>query len=198
MLRRLGLFSLVLVAAVALTPTADAQSHFKRGDANSDAQLNIGDAVFMLSALFSGGQQPPCMDAADVNDDGTYKDGDPNALYENRGDGTFHDITPSLPEEAKLGFTFLGSWIDLDHDGGLDVVAAGASPDLGGQAPMADALWAGNPDGDDFILWPGSAMAGDTAANYFKRTEMIAGVQDMRFQELMPDALLWLGVRKIE
>jgi GTP cyclohydrolase II len=39
---------------------------------------------------------------------------------------------------------------------------------------------------------------GDTAMNYFKRTEMIAGVQDMRFQELMPDPLLWLGVRRID
>jgi len=39
---------------------------------------------------------------------------------------------------------------------------------------------------------------GDSAQNYFKRTEMIAGVQDMRFQELMPDALLWLGVKKID
>ena len=39
---------------------------------------------------------------------------------------------------------------------------------------------------------------GDSSQNYFKRTEMIAGVQDMRFQELMPDALLWLGVRKID
>ena len=41
-------------------------------------------------------------------------------------------------------------------------------------------------------------QGGDTAQNYFKRTEMIAGVQDMRFQELMPDALLWLGVTKID
>ena len=39
---------------------------------------------------------------------------------------------------------------------------------------------------------------GDTAMNYFKRTEMIAGVQDMRFQELMPDPLLWLGVKRID
>jgi len=39
---------------------------------------------------------------------------------------------------------------------------------------------------------------GDTAANYFKRTEMIAGVQDMRFQELMPDPLHWLGVTRID
>jgi len=39
---------------------------------------------------------------------------------------------------------------------------------------------------------------GDSAQNYFKRTEVIAGVQDMRFQELMPDPLLWLGVTKID
>ena len=38
---------------------------------------------------------------------------------------------------------------------------------------------------------------GDTAARYFARTECVAGVQDMRFQELMPDVLHWLGVRKI-
>jgi GTP cyclohydrolase II len=38
---------------------------------------------------------------------------------------------------------------------------------------------------------------GDRAATYFLRTECVAGVQDMRFQELMPDVLHWLGVRKI-
>jgi GTP cyclohydrolase II len=38
---------------------------------------------------------------------------------------------------------------------------------------------------------------GDSATNYFLRTECVAGVQDMRFQELMPDVLQWLGVRKI-
>ncbi len=38
---------------------------------------------------------------------------------------------------------------------------------------------------------------GDTADKYFTRTECVAGVQDMRFQELMPDVLHWLGVRKI-
>lgn len=39
---------------------------------------------------------------------------------------------------------------------------------------------------------------GDTAATYFQRTECVAGVQDMRFQELMPDILHWLGVTKID
>ncbi|RZT15834.1 GTP cyclohydrolase II [Mycobacterium sp. BK558] len=38
---------------------------------------------------------------------------------------------------------------------------------------------------------------GDTADQYFARTECVAGVQDMRFQELMPDVLHWLGVTKI-
>lgn len=38
---------------------------------------------------------------------------------------------------------------------------------------------------------------GDTAAKYFERTECVAGVQDMRFQELMSDVLHWLGVTKV-
>ncbi|VEG55146.1 GTP cyclohydrolase II [Mycolicibacterium aurum] len=40
-------------------------------------------------------------------------------------------------------------------------------------------------------------VGGDTADRYFARTECVAGVQDMRFQELMPDVLHWLGVTKI-
>ena len=40
-------------------------------------------------------------------------------------------------------------------------------------------------------------VGGDTADKYFYRTECVAGVQDMRFQELMPDVLHWLGVKKI-
>src|SRR5690606_2243568 len=39
---------------------------------------------------------------------------------------------------------------------------------------------------------------GDRADQYFARTECIAGVQDMRFQELMPDVLHWLGITKID
>ena len=39
---------------------------------------------------------------------------------------------------------------------------------------------------------------GDTASQYFARTECVAGVQDVRFQELMPDVLNWLGVSTID
>ncbi|HVI33941.1 GTP cyclohydrolase II [Phenylobacterium sp.] len=39
---------------------------------------------------------------------------------------------------------------------------------------------------------------GDQAATYFERTECVAGVQDARFQQLMPDIIHWLGIRRID
>ncbi|MBP6218759.1 MAG: GTP cyclohydrolase II [Oligoflexales bacterium] len=39
---------------------------------------------------------------------------------------------------------------------------------------------------------------GDQAKTYFERTECVAGVQDMRFQEMMPDVLHWLGITHID
>jgi GTP cyclohydrolase II len=39
---------------------------------------------------------------------------------------------------------------------------------------------------------------GDAAATYFERTECVAGVQDARFQELMPDVIHWLGISRID
>jgi GTP cyclohydrolase II len=39
---------------------------------------------------------------------------------------------------------------------------------------------------------------GDIASAYFERTECVAGVQDARFQQLMPDVIHWLGLRRID
>ena len=39
---------------------------------------------------------------------------------------------------------------------------------------------------------------GDRADTYFRRTECVAGVQDMRVQELMPDVFHWLGITHID
>ncbi|MEN3286704.1 MAG: hypothetical protein V7634_1004 [Bradyrhizobium sp.] len=39
---------------------------------------------------------------------------------------------------------------------------------------------------------------GDAAAAYFERTECVAGVQDARFQQLMPDVINWLGISRID
>ncbi|MGE4130441.1 MAG: GTP cyclohydrolase II [Bdellovibrionales bacterium] len=38
---------------------------------------------------------------------------------------------------------------------------------------------------------------GDTAATYFHRTECVAGTEDARFQEFMPDCLHFFGIEKI-
>jgi GTP cyclohydrolase II len=39
---------------------------------------------------------------------------------------------------------------------------------------------------------------GDAAVAYFERTECVAGVQDARFQQLMPDVIHWLGLKRID
>jgi GTP cyclohydrolase II len=39
---------------------------------------------------------------------------------------------------------------------------------------------------------------GDDASAYFERTECVAGVQDARFQQLMPDVIHWLGLKRID
>jgi GTP cyclohydrolase II len=41
-------------------------------------------------------------------------------------------------------------------------------------------------------------VGGDRAETYFARTECVAGVQDMRFQQLMPDVFHWLGITRID
>eukprot|EP00398_MALV-I-01_sp_L67-1_P000999 gene999-125_t len=44
----------------------------------------------------------------------------------------------------------------------------------------------------------GNQQGGDTAEKYFHQTESIAGIRDARFQEMMPDALHWIGVKRID
>lgn len=39
---------------------------------------------------------------------------------------------------------------------------------------------------------------GDRPEMYFHQTESIAGIRDARFQEMMPDVLLWLGISRID
>ena len=41
-------------------------------------------------------------------------------------------------------------------------------------------------------------QGGDRAEAYFQRTECVAGTADMRFQQLMPDVLHWLGIARID
>ena len=50
---------------------------FIRGDANSDGQVDLSDAIYILNWLFLGEQGPECWDRADANDDGVLDISDP-------------------------------------------------------------------------------------------------------------------------
>ena len=50
---------------------------FRRGDVNKDGGVTMSDAIWILNALFSGGPQTECADAADVNDSGAADISDP-------------------------------------------------------------------------------------------------------------------------
>ncbi|KAF5382242.1 hypothetical protein D9757_008960 [Collybiopsis confluens] len=55
-----------------------------------------------------------------------------------------------------------------------------------------------------YLVYNLRKRGGDSADRYFKSTELVAGVKDMRFQAsfsssaLMPDVLHWLGITKID
>ncbi len=49
-----------------------------------------------------------------------------------------------------------------------------------------------------FLVYNARKRGGDNADGYFTRTECVAGVQDVRFQQLMPDVLHWLGITRID
>ncbi len=53
--------------------------HYKNGDANRDATLNVGDAVFVVNYIFKGGPAPNPLLAGDANCDRTVNIGD--AVY---------------------------------------------------------------------------------------------------------------------
>jgi hypothetical protein len=47
-------------------------TRFARGDADQNDALDMTDAIYILNALFYGGPQPACTDAADTQDDGIF------------------------------------------------------------------------------------------------------------------------------
>jgi hypothetical protein len=55
----------VLTCSVTVGGAAES---FRRGDADANGVVNITDSIFILNALFQGGTQPACPDAADTDD----------------------------------------------------------------------------------------------------------------------------------
>lgn len=72
---------------------------FRRGDANRDTTVNIADPIFILSALFSAGDLPSCLDAADANDDAKVDIADPVTILS----VLFAGLGPLLPAPNDCG-----------------------------------------------------------------------------------------------
>ena len=77
---------------------------FLRGDSNSDAEIDLSDAVYTLTWLFRQGPAPSCQDTADANDDSRLNITDPvyTLLSLCRGDPP---LPPPGPETCGPDFT---------------------------------------------------------------------------------------------
>jgi hypothetical protein len=84
---------------------------FRRGDANDDDGVNIADAIWILNALFSGGDQPGCTDSGDVNDSGTMDISDPVYLVNYLFVGTDFPPPPA-PGPAACGLDPTGDALE--------------------------------------------------------------------------------------
>ncbi len=74
-----------------------------RGDVNGDASINIADAVYLLSYLFSAGPSPAgCLAVGDANSDGTTNIADAIYLLDFLFVGGLPPAAPGYPTEACL------------------------------------------------------------------------------------------------
>ena len=72
---------------------------FRRGDANSDGFIDVGDAVYILQYLFSSGPPAACEEAIDIDASGQTDIADPVALLAH----LFNNGTPPAPPYPDCG-----------------------------------------------------------------------------------------------
>ncbi|MBI4607330.1 MAG: VCBS repeat-containing protein, partial [Planctomycetes bacterium] len=82
---------------------------FHRGDSNGDGGVDISDAVFTLGWLFSGGREPSCLEAANVDNGPAVDISDPIALL--------NYLFASGPAPREPGPTPEPCGLDPDPDG---------------------------------------------------------------------------------
>jgi hypothetical protein len=94
---------------VATPPTSPPPPTFRRGLCNGDGNFDIGDVIFLLGYLFSGGEAPGCHDSCDTNDDGDLNIGDGISMLGSLFSGTTPpappgpDVCGEDPTEDALG-----------------------------------------------------------------------------------------------
>ena len=118
-----------IVLAVFLCGVCQAQdASFIRGDANADGVYNISDGQYILNWLFNAGPVPPCLDAADLDDDNQIILNDATYIFSHISLG---GPAPKAPfpvcgfhsgglgcDESACGFDFIRG--DVNNDGIVD------------------------------------------------------------------------------
>ena len=87
---------------------------FVRGDGNSDGSINLTDGVIPLLYLFSGGDAPLCLDAADTNDTGNIEITDAIIIFSWLFSG---GAPPASPTPSSAGYLQEDCGVDETEDG---------------------------------------------------------------------------------
>ena len=82
-----------------ITISVDQHPVFQRGNANQDGNFDLSDGVFTLNYLFTGGDEPLCLDAADATDNGVVDLSDAVLTFNN----LFLGGPPPLPPHPDHG-----------------------------------------------------------------------------------------------
>jgi hypothetical protein len=56
-----------------LVPDECGETPFRRGDPNADGLIDASDAIFILSYVAAGGDRPACLQAADLDENGSLE-----------------------------------------------------------------------------------------------------------------------------
>jgi len=87
---------------------------FVRGDTDSDGAINLTDGVIPLLFLFSGGDAPACLDAADANDTGVLEITDAIIIFGWLFNG---GGAPAAPAPLSPGYSAEQCGVDPTEDG---------------------------------------------------------------------------------
>ena len=85
---------LFLMVALPTAGSTIAADRFTRGDVDQSGRIGIVDAIYILEALFGGGNAIACEDAADVDDNGSLTLADPIFLLESLFRGGLAPVAP--------------------------------------------------------------------------------------------------------
>lgn len=118
--------------------------HNEKGEGFIDVTetANVGDSSHGRSASWGDYDKDGDLDLYIANwscspNCGHPSQGDRDTLYRNNNDGTFTDVTRSLLNNKVYGAGFIGSFIDFDNDGDLDIYLVNDAF----VNPIGNALW---------------------------------------------------------